>query len=196
MVQPCINEEENSFLTTEYTAEEVHQAIKQMHPSKAPKLDGMPALFYQKYWSMLGQDVSRYCLNILNEGASLVNINKTHIILVPKTKDPRNIKLFRPISLCNVIYNIVSKVLVNRLKCVLPKCINESQSAFVLGRLITNNVLVAYELIHTLKLKKRGKKGALALKLDMSKAYDQVEWHFIDKMMHKWGFILNGFHVL
>ena len=163
VVTPCINEVDNFFLTAEFIAKEIHQTLKQMHPSKAPEPDGMPALFFQKFWSFIGTDVIRYCLSILNEGVSMTNINKTHIVLIPKIKDPRIITQYRPISLCNVIYKLVSKVLVNRLKIVLSKCISGSQSAFVPGRLIIDNVLVAYEMIHTLKPKKRGKEGHVAL---------------------------------
>ena len=102
----------------------------------------------------------------------LPEINHTNIVLIPKVKNPQKMFEFRPISLCNVIYKIISKVLANRLKKVLPYIISPTQSVFVPGRLITDNVLVAYETINTMHLREKGKKGTMALKLDISKAYD------------------------
>src|SRR6185437_161715 len=102
--------------------------------------------------------------------------NETTIVLIPKVKNPDKLKDLRPISLCNVIYKIVSKALANRLKQILPEVISPAQSDFVLGRLISDNILIAYELTHYMKQKKKGKEGFVAVKLDMSKAYDRVEW--------------------
>lgn len=114
--------------------------------------------------------------------------NDTYVVLIPKVKDPTRIKDLRPISLCNVLYKLVSKVLANRLKLILPEVISENQSAFVPGRLITDNVLIAYKLSHMLLNKKRGKEGYAAIKADMSKAYDRVEWNFLKMMMERLGF--------
>ncbi|KAA3467255.1 reverse transcriptase [Gossypium australe] len=95
---------------------------------------------------------------------------------------------FRPISLCSVIYKIVAKSVANRLQWVIENCIDKVQSAFVPGRLIFDNVLLAYEILHTFRKKWTGHKGYMTVKLDMSKAYDRVEWDFIKKMMLKMGF--------
>lgn len=90
---------------------------------------------------------------------------------------------FRPFSLCNVLYKILAKVIANQFRGVIEKCIDGTQSAFVPGRSISDNVLLAYEILHMLKHKRLGKKGYMAVKLDISKAYDRVEWNFIREIM-------------
>lgn len=112
---------------------------------------------------------------VLNGGQIPKGWNETTVVLIPKVKHPERLKDLRPISLCNVLYKIVSKVLANRLKKILPDIISPAQSAFVPGRLISDNILIAYELSRYMKNKKKGKEGVAAVKLDMSKAYDRVE---------------------
>ena len=143
-----------------------------MGPTKAPWPDGINALFYQKFWHIVGNDVMNVVLDFLNNGVMLPDLNHTNIVLIHKVKNPENMSDYRPIGLCNVVYKIISKVLANRLKQVLPNIISPTQSAFVPGRLITDNIIVAYEALHSMHIRKKGKTSSLALKLDVSKAYD------------------------
>ncbi|KAA3478845.1 reverse transcriptase [Gossypium australe] len=187
----CISEEDNQFLTKLYTKKEIKAAVFEMGPTKALREDGLPALFYQKCWHIVGDDVIKFCLQILNEDKGFKQVNSTHIVLIPKVANPVNMKQFRLISLCNVIYKIMAKAIANRLRGVIEKCIDVAQSAFVPRRLISDNVLLAYEILHTLKQKRVGQKGFKAVKLDMSKAYDRVEWKFIKEIMTRMGFTFN-----
>ena len=148
----------------------------------------MPPLFYQKFWRIVGDVVTKTILDFLHHGLYPPNFNETHIVLIPKVKEPKRVTDFRPISLCNVVFRITSKVIANRLKKILPSIIGDTQSAFVHGRLITDNVLVAFETMHHINGKMGGKRGEMALKLDMSKAYDRVEWLCLEKIMAKLGF--------
>ena len=118
----------------------------------------------------------------------LNKINFTHIVLIPKKNEPLYMFDFRPISLENVVARIISKVIANRLKMILPNVISDAQSAFVLDRLITDNTTIAFELLHRMHNKRSGKKGQMAVKLDINKAYDRVEWSFLRQMMIKLGF--------
>ena len=103
---------------------------------------------------------------------------------------------FRPISLCNVVYKLVSKTLANCLKAILPFIILENQSAFIADRLIIDNVLVTYEIMPFLKHKRGGNDSFMAVKLDMSKAFDKVEWIFVEKVMRKMGFDENWINLV
>ncbi|KAK0577517.1 hypothetical protein LWI29_034297 [Acer saccharum] len=161
--------------------------LAKLWATKAPGRDGFPTLFYQKFWSQVGPSVVLASLDYLNSGASMERLNDTLITLIPKKKVAVTVSDFRPISLCNVIYKIVAKTIANHFPLALDGVISEAQSAFIPGRLISDNVMLSFECLHRLKRSKR-KFGSMAVKLDMAKAYDRVEWVFVVEMMRRLGF--------
>ena len=136
----------------------------------------------------MGIDVHQAVLSSLNSSSILKSINHTFITLIPKVNNPERVSNFQPISLCNMIYKIVSKVIANRLEPMLHSIISDTQSAFIANRLITDNILIAFKSLHHMKNNCIGKKGFIVLKLDMSKAYDRVKWIFLEKILLKMGF--------
>ncbi|KAH9660157.1 reverse transcriptase domain-containing protein [Citrus sinensis] len=169
--------EMNEALDQPSTADEIFNALFQMCPTKAPGPDRLPAT-----------GVIDTCLHILNAQGDVTPLNHTYIALIPKVAKPKKVTDFRPISLCNVIFKIVAKTMANRLKQILHQVISPTQSAFIPNRLITDNIIIGYECLHKIRHNKSTKKGVVALKLDISKAYDRVEWKFLEQTMGRLGF--------
>lgn len=137
-----------------FSKEEISASLFNMHPSKAPGFDGLSIAFFQKLWNIAGDSTTHICLNILNNNGNLRDLNHTPIALIPKV-DPKKVK-YRLISLCTVIYKIISKTMTNRLKAFLSSLIFQEQRSFVLGRQILDNVLIAFETMHKIRLVKKG----------------------------------------
>lgn len=146
-----ITEEENGRLLSKLTLEEVKEAVFLMHPDKSPGQDGLNPDFFLSFWSIIGFDVLAFCKKFLETGELPIEVNRIIVCLVPKVKNPKNMSKIRPISLCNVLVRILSKVLSNRLKVCLSSLISNTQSAFVEGRLLTDNALIAFEINHYIK---------------------------------------------
>ncbi|KAL0460646.1 UNVERIFIED_CONTAM: hypothetical protein Slati_0691800 [Sesamum latifolium] len=172
VIQPRVTGEMNQALAEPFTADEVKKAVFGMYPLKSPGPDGMPPLFFQKFWRVIGNDVISSALRILNNQVLLHKMNHMHIVLIPKCSNPETVAQLRPISLCNTIVKIASKCIANRLRLLLDSLVSHTQSAFIPGRLITDNVLLAFELNHHLKVSNRLREGYVAFKLDMIGA-----WH-------------------
>lgn len=145
-----IIDSDDEFLMRPFSIEEVYGALNAMGPLKALRTDGFPPIFFQKFWSIVGAE---FCLGFLNYGRSIEIVNKTEIVLLPKIANPTHLANFRPISICMVIYKIIAKALANRLQRVIGNCIDKAQSTFVPGRLIFDNVILAYELLYTYRQK-------------------------------------------
>jgi hypothetical protein len=155
---------------------------------KAPGPYGMRHVFYERFWHIIEEDLTDEVLLAVSSRVIPEGWNNTTIVLIPKVESPELITQFCPISLCNVVYKVISKLIAFRLKFLIPEIISTTQSAFVPSRLITDNILVAYESYHAIKNKKVGKFGTCAVKLDMHKAYDGVEWSFLHKILIQFGF--------
>ncbi|XP_019160490.1 PREDICTED: uncharacterized protein LOC109157064 [Ipomoea nil] len=179
---------QNENLLRPFEEKEVKTALFSMYPDKAPGPDGMNPGFYQHFCDVVGTDVSSYILNCLNTCSMPDKLNETNIILIPKKKTPEMVSDYRPIALSNVVYRVMAKVITARMKPLMESIISESQSAFISGRLITDNILIAAEVGHFLNRKQCGLTGWGALKLDMAKAYDRMEWAFLERMLRALGF--------
>lgn len=127
---------------------------------------------------VIGHSVFEFISGIFRGGDILVELNKALLVLIPKTKAPISISHFRPISLCNVIFKIITKIISNRLKCIIPSLIGAHQASFIHGRSISDNIIIAQEVIHSMRNKKR-KVAFMAIKIDLEKAYDHLKWDFI-----------------
>ena len=178
-VDKNITDDQNMMLLAPFSAVEVKDAFFYMHLDKSPGPDGMNPAIYQKFWNIIGEDVVQACLNFINICSFPVGLNDTFIILIPKKQQPETLADMRPIALCNALYKIISKMLTNRMKTVLASIVSDAQSAFILGRAITYNIIISAKILHFLKRKWQGKHGCAALKIDMSKAYDRIEVKFL-----------------
>lgn len=158
-----------------------------MSPTKAPGPDGLSPAFCQQNWDIIKDELMTTSQMFHSTNQLDPRINHTHIALIPEVPYPQDMTELRPISLCNVVYRILAKVLSNRLQPLLHKLIGPWQSAFIKGRQISDNILIAHELLHTMKANQRRNHEAI-MKIDMSKAYDRLEWPFIDLVLRKIGF--------
>jgi hypothetical protein len=183
-VQPYMQ----AYLSQEFTAAEVSYAAHQLKSNATPGPDGLNANFYQTYWDTIGGGDTQTALDILNNGGNPETLNETYICVIPKHNNPTTPADYRPIALCNVILKIVTKTIANRIKNILPEIISPQQSAFLPGRLITDNTLLAFETFHHIKQNKNKRKGPVGIKLDMAKAYDRLKWIFIENTLISMGF--------
>lgn len=115
-------------------------------------------------------------------------LNETNVVLILKKKNLAMITELRPISLCSALVKIITKVVANRMKVLQHSIVSEIQSIIIPERLIMDNVMVTYEIMHQLKRKMRGRESYMALKFDMSKAYDRIEWEYLRATFNKMGF--------
>lgn len=188
LIQPKIDADTNHYLIRPVEEWEVKQAVFGLGANKAPGPDGLSGLFYQKHWNSIKSDVVQLVSTFFSSAVFPKDINETHIALIPKVARPEEVGQLCPISCGNFIYKVISKVMADRLKGLMKGLISDSQSAFVGGRQIQDNIFIAHEIFHSLKSNRGKRTNALVVKLDMSKAYDRLEWGFLADLMRALGF--------
>lgn len=120
-----VSEEQNENLLLPITIKEVKAVVFAMHPDKSPGLDGLNPVFFQTYWTIMRADVVRFCKNFFSNGAIPEGLNCSLVCLIPKVKNPQQMTELRPISLCNVLMRILSKVMTNKMKPYLQSIISD-----------------------------------------------------------------------
>jgi hypothetical protein len=159
-----------------------------MGPLKVLGPDGFLARFFQRNWEVLRLYIIRSVRQFFISGKMLAKVNDTSTVLILKTEKPELLKDYGPISLCNVIYKIVSKCLVNRLRPLLVEVITPTQSAFIPGWMITDNALIAFEFLHAIQSGNYRNKRFGAFKIDLTKAYGRVDWTYLKGVLRRLGF--------
>jgi exonuclease III len=167
-----------SLLTTPPTRADIEAAIRSFKPLKAPGPDGFHPIFFQKFWNVIGDSITDYIQGIFTRKKIPTSLNSTLICLIPKVPNPETVNQFRPIGLCNTLYKTITKILVLKLKTFLSDLIHPLQASFIPGRKASDNVIMVQEIIHSMSLS-RSKIGYMAIKIDLEKAYDRLEWSFI-----------------
>ncbi|GKU91868.1 hypothetical protein SLEP1_g5682 [Rubroshorea leprosula] len=180
-----IFESQNQMLTAQFSKEEIKAAIWDCDSSKEPGPDGFHFNFIKKNWEIIKREVIDFIKEFHDKGRIVKGLNESFVVLIPKVSNPEKIEEFRPISLINVSYKILSKLLANRLRRVLEDIIGENQMAFIAGRHLPESVVIANEVLDEARKKNQ---ACFFFKADFEKAFDNVCWSFLDFMMDKLGF--------
>ncbi|CAL1368079.1 unnamed protein product [Linum trigynum] len=178
----------NEMLTMQVSRGEIRQAVFVIGQGQSPGSEGFTAGFYQRFWDEIGVAVSDAILSFFQSSRLLHSVNHTLLTLIPKVSNAESMRQMRSIGLCQVLYKIIAKILSSRLSAILPQIISPFQNGFVKGRCISDNILIGQEVMQFLKTKIRGQDKWMALKIDMEKAYDRVEWDFLFQVMVALGF--------
>ncbi|XP_071728987.1 uncharacterized protein [Rutidosis leptorrhynchoides] len=182
----CITSDLAEAMIVPVIESEVKNAIFSIGEGKSPEPDGYSSTFFKHSWDIIGPDVTKAIQDFFSNAQLLTEINHTVIALLPKVASPCKVTDFHPISCCNVIYKCISKIIADRIKGSLDFIVSENQSAFIPGRRISDNILIAQEIMKNYHLS-RGTPRC-AFKVDIQKAYDTVDWKFLESNLIQFGF--------
>lgn len=185
-IPQLISDDQNKMLCAVPQKAEIQSAVFSLAGNSSPGPDGFSGIFYTHCWEIIEDDVVKAVQSFFQGWGLPQGVTSSILCLIPKLKSPSSFTDFRPISLCNFSYKIVSKVICDRMRDILPLIISSEQSGFVHGRQIIENCSLAQEMFAELHRPIRGHN--MLVKLDMAKAYDRVEWDFLYAVLKKFGF--------
>jgi len=185
LVFKTLSATDGAELIKPFPLEEIKAAVWDCDSFKCPGPDGINLGFFKDFWEILKIDLLNFFAEFFHNGKLTKGLNSTFIALIPKVDNPQRVADFRPISLVSSVYKILSKVLANRLRLVVGNVVSDSQSAFIKGRQILDEILIANELVDDSKCTK---KDLLLFKVDFEKAYDSVNWGYLEEVMAKMNF--------
>lgn len=159
------------------TDEEIRSTLFSLPKNKAPGPDGFSVEFFTSAWDLVGKDVISAVKSFFTTSVLPRQVNATVISLIPKVSGADKLSDFRPISLCNTVYKVISKIIASRLQDLTPDIVQRNQVGFVKGRILSENVLLASELVSDFN--KEGTVTRGCLQIDITKAYDNVDWRFL-----------------
>ncbi|KAJ0548751.1 putative RNA-directed DNA polymerase [Helianthus annuus] len=181
-----LTNEKAEWMVRQVTDDEIKKAMFSIAGNKAPGPDGYTSVFFKRAWNEVGNDVCNAVKEFFHNGKLLQQLNHTVISLIPKVPTPDSITDYRPISCCNTLYKCISKIISDRMKNGLADIVSINQSAFVPGRRISDNILLTQELMHNYH--RNFGPPRCAFKIDIQKAYDTVEWSFLENTLKGFGF--------
>jgi hypothetical protein len=180
-----VDQDQNESLMAEVTEEELQRTLHSFQKDKSLGPDGLPVEFYSGTFEILGQDLLKTIEYSRTTGQVLASFNSTFITLIPKSDNPQSFDQFHPISLCNNIYKIITKIIANRLKEILADNISGEQFGFLRGRQIHQAIGIAQEGLHSIH---SGRQKVVIYKVDLAKAFDRVSWLYFKLLLIHLGF--------
>ena len=183
---PTLTKQQRVQLCAAVTKQEIYDGLKSIGNDKAPGIDGYNAFFFKHTWQIIKRDIIEAVQSFFTTGKLYKAFNCTLVSLIPKVQNPTTVKEYRPIACCTVVYKIISKVLTNRLHGIIKSVICDSQAGFIPGRKIGDNIILAHELVKAYTRKNVSPRSML--KIYLQKAYDSVEWPFLEQVMEGLGF--------
>lgn len=175
---PCLDESWLITLSLDLVDDEIKPTLFSLDPLKALGEDGFLALFYQSNWKEVGNFSCSFLKEVWHHHENIKQVNETLLVLFPKIDKPEFFSQFRSISLSNVTYKCLTKIIANRIIPLLQDYISPYQASFVPGRHIQDNIIIAHEPVHTMR-KMKGSKGFMSIKIDLEKVHNRLSWHFI-----------------